>query len=215
MAERSGPGDVFLRKRLRDALLRINRELPAAAVEEALRKLSSTDAVLAIDRNQVHYFLVNGIELEYAKNDGTIGHTNVRILDRELIDNNDWLAVNQFSVAGGHHHRRPDIVPSSTACLSRWWSSRTPRTKMPTLTARISRSRRTSRRSRRSAMPTRSASSPTARRFLDLVRHFIVFEDDQDSFSKKLAGYHQFHAVRQAVEATAEAAGKRGDRGQA
>jgi type I restriction enzyme, R subunit len=46
------------------------------------------------------------------------------------------------------------------------------------------------------------------RRFLDLVRHFIVFEDDGGtSVIKKMAGYHQFHAVRTAVEETIRAAG--------
>ena len=45
------------------------------------------------------------------------------------------------------------------------------------------------------------------RRFLDLVRHFIVFEEDGGtSVIKKMAGYHQFHAVRMAVEETLRAA---------
>ncbi|MEK7684996.1 MAG: type I restriction endonuclease subunit R, partial [Verrucomicrobiota bacterium] len=44
-------------------------------------------------------------------------------------------------------------------------------------------------------------------RFLDLVRHFIVFEDDGKDVIKKMAGYHQFHAVRTAVEETIRAAG--------
>jgi type I restriction enzyme R subunit len=46
------------------------------------------------------------------------------------------------------------------------------------------------------------------RRFLDLVRHFIVFEDDGGtSVIKKMAGYHQFHAVRTAIEETLRACG--------
>jgi type I restriction enzyme R subunit len=46
-------------------------------------------------------------------------------------------------------------------------------------------------------------------RFLDLVRHFIVFEEDTSdgSIIKKMAGYHQFHAVNIAVEETIRAAG--------
>ncbi len=44
------------------------------------------------------------------------------------------------------------------------------------------------------------------RRFLDLVRHFIVFEDaGAGALAKKIAGYHQFHAVRAAVEETLRA----------
>ncbi|OBU38318.1 type I restriction endonuclease subunit R [Photobacterium phosphoreum] len=40
---------------------------------------------------------------------------------------------------------------------------------------------------------------------LDYIRYFILFETDHDSIIKKIAGYHQFHAVRAAVEATVKA----------
>ena len=46
-------------------------------------------------------------------------------------------------------------------------------------------------------------------RLLDLIRNFIVFEDDGEKVVKKLAGYHQFHAVNKAVESTLKAAGVR------
>jgi type I restriction enzyme R subunit len=49
-------------------------------------------------------------------------------------------------------------------------------------------------------------------RFLDLLRNFIVFEDDGDTVAKKLAGYHQFHAVRTAVAETVRATRPGGDR---
>jgi type I restriction enzyme, R subunit len=49
-------------------------------------------------------------------------------------------------------------------------------------------------------------------RFLDLLRHFIVFEVDGPNVAKKLAGYHQFHAVNKAVECTLEAVSPKGDR---
>lgn len=42
--------------------------------------------------------------------------------------------------------------------------------------------------------------------FLDYVRHFVLFEQDGGSIIKKIAGYHQFHAVREAVRATVIAA---------
>jgi type I restriction enzyme R subunit len=46
------------------------------------------------------------------------------------------------------------------------------------------------------------------RRFLDLIRYFVVFEDDGgSSVIKKIAGYHQFHAVNTAVSETVRAAG--------
>ncbi|MGH9834309.1 MAG: type I restriction endonuclease subunit R [Blastocatellia bacterium] len=47
------------------------------------------------------------------------------------------------------------------------------------------------------------------RRFLDLLQHFIVFEEDTDSdrLNKIIAGYHQFHAVNAAVAETVRASG--------
>jgi type I restriction enzyme R subunit len=49
-------------------------------------------------------------------------------------------------------------------------------------------------------------------RFLDLVRHFVTFENDRGRIVKKLAGYHQFHAVRRAVKETVRASRSKGDR---
>ncbi|MEZ5444105.1 MAG: type I restriction endonuclease subunit R [Lysobacterales bacterium] len=52
-------------------------------------------------------------------------------------------------------------------------------------------------------------------RFLDLLQHFIVFEEDPDSgaLHKIIAGYHQFHAVNAAVEETVRASGMAGSDG--
>ena len=50
------------------------------------------------------------------------------------------------------------------------------------------------------------------RRFLDLLRNFIVFEDDGRTLNKKISGYHQFHAVNKAVDCTLNAASPNGDR---
>jgi type I restriction enzyme R subunit len=49
-------------------------------------------------------------------------------------------------------------------------------------------------------------------RFLDLVRHFVAFEDDGRQVRKLIAAYHQFHATRKAVERTVIASRPEGDR---
>src|SRR5690606_33181274 len=49
-------------------------------------------------------------------------------------------------------------------------------------------------------------------RFVDLVTNFITFETSGSKIVMKLAGYHQFHAVRRAVEETVRATGSGGDR---
>jgi type I restriction enzyme R subunit len=45
-------------------------------------------------------------------------------------------------------------------------------------------------------------SSMSLRSILDYVRYFILFEQDGDGLIKKIAGYHQFHRVREAVRVT-------------
>jgi type I restriction enzyme R subunit len=45
--------------------------------------------------------------------------------------------------------------------------------------------------------------------FLDYIRYFVIFETDADRLIKKIAGYHQFHAVREAVKATVVASQER------
>ena len=49
------------------------------------------------------------------------------------------------------------------------------------------------------------------RRFLDYIRHFVLWESD-DGYIKKIAGYHQFHAVNKAVEQTVRASSPSGDK---
>lgn len=49
-------------------------------------------------------------------------------------------------------------------------------------------------------------------RLLDLIRNFVVFEDDGEKVAKKLVGYHQFHAVNKAVATTVEASSAKGDK---
>ena len=47
--------------------------------------------------------------------------------------------------------------------------------------------------------------------FLDYTRHFVLFEEDGDELIKKIAGYHQFHGVREAVRVTTIAAADEGE----
>src|SRR3989338_7243799 len=112
-AERSDPNyrDVVLEGRLRQALDRLNRDLPADALEDAFRKLTRTDAPSLVERNRaVHRMLVDGVTVEYRRKDGSIAGAQARVIDFEKPDKNDWLAVNQFTVCEGQHNRRPDVV---------------------------------------------------------------------------------------------------------
>ena len=112
-AERTDPTyrDVVLERRLREALVRLNPDLPPKPLEDAYRKLTRTDAPSLVDRNRtVHRMLVDGVTVEYRRPDGSIAGAQARVIDFDDPDNNDWLAVNQFTVAEGQHTRRPDVV---------------------------------------------------------------------------------------------------------
>src|SRR5687768_11534792 len=112
-AERTDPnyGDVVLEARLRNALARLNPRLPSAALDEAYRKLTRTDAPSLIERNRaLHRMLVEGVPLEYRRADGSIAGAQAQLIDFDEPANNNWLAVNQFTVCDGQHTRRPDVV---------------------------------------------------------------------------------------------------------
>ena len=49
-------------------------------------------------------------------------------------------------------------------------------------------------------------------RFLDIIKHFVLFQSDGTDTIKILAGYHQYHAVNKAVESTKRATMETGDR---
>lgn len=48
--------------------------------------------------------------MEYTRVDGSIGGALVHVIDFDNPDNNDWVAVNQFTVVEGQNNRRPDIL---------------------------------------------------------------------------------------------------------
>src|SRR5437879_5536422 len=94
-AERSDPNyrDVVLERRLRQALVRLNPDLPGEALEDAFRKLMRADAPSLVERNRtVHHMLVDGVPVEYRRADGSIAGAQARVLDFETPNNNDWLA---------------------------------------------------------------------------------------------------------------------------
>jgi type I restriction enzyme, R subunit len=244
--------DVVLERRLRQALVCLNPELPPEALEDAFRKLARSEAPSLIERNRaVHRMLVDGVNIEYRRKDGSIAGAQARVIDFDVPDNNDWLAVNQFTVSEGHHTRRPDVVlfvnglPLAVIELknaadedANIWTAfhqlQTYQAQIPfffSTNAALIISDGTQARigtlgaGKEWFKPWRTIGghedAPSTltelqvvlegvfekRRFLNLVRHFIVFEDEgHGKLIKKMAGYHQFHAVNVAVEETLRAA---------
>jgi hypothetical protein len=110
-AERDDYGQVVLARRLADALARLNPHVPPTALDEAYRKLTRPDRpTLAANNHAAHRMLVEGVPVEYFRPDGSLGGDLVRVLDYDDPDNNDWLAVNQFTVVESGHERRADVV---------------------------------------------------------------------------------------------------------
>jgi len=54
--------------------------------------------------------LVDGVTVERRRSDGSIGGAQANLIDFDASRNNDWLAVNQFTVSENKHTRRPDVV---------------------------------------------------------------------------------------------------------
>ncbi|OGA71236.1 MAG: DEAD/DEAH box helicase [Betaproteobacteria bacterium RIFCSPLOWO2_12_FULL_65_14] len=251
-AERKDYGQVVLEERLRQALARLNSRLPAEALEDAFRKIIRVEGATPEARNRAfHRLLVDGVTVEYRRPDGSIAGAQVRAIDFAQPDANDWLAVNQFTVAENKHTRRPDVVlfinglplvlmelknaaDENASIHTAFNQIQTYKAELPTLfaynslvvisdgtEARIG----TLTAGREWFKPWRTIAGETLapasmpeiqvmidgvfdkRRLLDLIGNFLVFEDEGGGkLAKKMAGYHQFHAVRVAVEETLRAA---------
>jgi len=108
--ERSSYETVVLVERLKEAIDKFNPTIPGEAKERAVKQILRTESPkLVVNNKNSHNYLVNGVDVEY-RHEGRIKGDTVRIFDFETPENNDFLAVNQFTVIEGSHNRRPDIV---------------------------------------------------------------------------------------------------------
>ena len=251
-AERGDYGQIVLEQRLRDAFAELNPSLPASALDDAFRKLTQPQGSTLEARNRAfHRMLNNGVDIEYRDTDGRVRGDQARVVDFDNPTNNDWLAVNQFTVTEDQNERRPDVVlfvnglplgvielknpiDEDATIWTAWHQLQTYKAELPTLfsmnealvisdgtEARIG----TLTAGREWFKPWRTVTGETLAdphmtelqvmlegvfepgRFLALIRDFIVFEDDgSGALVKKMAGYHQYHAVGVAVYETLRAA---------
>jgi hypothetical protein len=96
--------------RLRQALGRINPNIPSDAIDEAVRKVSRVESPSLIENNRrFHRMLVEGVPVEFHR-DGRIVNDHVRLIDFAEPASNDWLVVNQFTVIEDKRNRRADVV---------------------------------------------------------------------------------------------------------
>lgn len=101
--------DVFLPDVLPDALARINKELPSAAIDEAILKISNVEGGTLEQRNETfNDYLQSGVEVRYF--DGEQDRDEiVRLLDFDDPGNNDFHVVNQWTFVE-YSEKRPDVI---------------------------------------------------------------------------------------------------------
>ena len=251
-AERADFTQVVLEERLRDALLNLNPGIPTSALETGLRNLINPDGPTLETRNRAfHHALTRGVTVPVRQSDGTMTGIPATVVDFENPENNNWLAVNQFTVKENQSTRRADIVlflnglplgiielknpaDENADIWDAWQQLQNYQNELPSLFslnefqivsdglhARIG--PLTAGKEWFKPWKTMDDQEPGAanlpelqtmlegvcdrRNFLALVRDFVVFDDDgSGKLIKKMAGYHQFHAVQAAVEETFRAA---------
>lgn len=104
-------GDVVLDGLLGEAAKRLNPGIPDEALHSALRQIQITETPSLIEENRrIHRLLVDGIDIEYRRPDGSIKGDKVRLIDFANPANNDFMVTNQFTVVESGHNRRPDVV---------------------------------------------------------------------------------------------------------
>lgn len=242
--------EVVLVDRLRESLKRINKGVDEEAIEEAIKEvLRSESQKLIADNERFHKMLTDGISIPVQK-DGEEVYEQIHLYDFKDIENNDFLAINQFTIVE-KSERRPDVIlfingiplvvielkniaDEEATIWSAYDQLQTYMNEIPSLfryneilvisdgiTARAGTI--TSSRDRfmewktidgkkldkANAIEVLLKGMCEKNRLLDIVRNFIVFEEDK-LVSKKLAGYHQYWAVNKALESTLNA--RRGDK---
>ncbi|EIY2609042.1 type I restriction endonuclease subunit R [Pseudomonas aeruginosa] len=242
--ERESYRDVLLTMRLRTAIARLNPLVPLAAREDALRQVLELGVPVQLSANRLfHRLLVSGVPVQYQKDGETRGDF-VRLIDWADVRANEWLAINQFSIQGPKHTRRPDIIlfvngiplvllelknPADVNAdlvkafdQIQTYKEQIPdvfhyneilvisdgsEARMGSLSADIERFARWRTIDGVNVDPlgefneletlVRGVLQPAM--LLDYLRYFVLFEDD-GRLVKKIAGYHQFHAVRAAIQ---------------
>lgn len=247
--ERPDYKNSLLPFRLREAINRLNPNIPLAASEDAFRQVQDLGIPSLLSANRhFHKLLVNGVPVQYQKDGETRGDF-VRLVDWETPAKNDWVAVNQFTIKGARHTRRPDIIlfvnglplvllelknpadenadiwkafdqiqtykeqiadvfqynevlvisdgteallGSLSADAERFMAWRTIDGKTIDPLGQFQ------------ELQTLVRGLLAPEYLLDYLRYFVLFEDD-GKLVKKIAGYHQFHAVRAAIEQVVQA----------
>jgi len=109
--ERASYNDVILVDRVEESLARINPGVPRDVLRRVRQLLESPGETDVLKANElIHQWFVEGVPMKVRDASGEEKTRRISLVDFENPLNNDWLAVNQFSVTGPNNTRRPDIV---------------------------------------------------------------------------------------------------------
>lgn len=266
LSERGSYEAVVLWRRLRDAIRRINPKAAPALIDEAVKQVQRAESQSAIDENaRVHKLITEGVPVEHRGEDGMLRTTRLWLVDFENPENNDWVAVNQFTIVENGKNRRPDVLvmvnglplallelknpAAEHATLKSAWNQvqtyrhDIPSVFVPNAVTVISDGMSAAMSSysgafehfapwktiegrevvgNRPALEVLIKGVFEPKRFLDLLKNFIVFSDETvtdqatgqptRALVKRVAKYHQYWAVNAAVESTVQASRPDGDR---
>lgn len=255
--EREGFSDVVLKGRLEDALSCINPKVGIQAIEEAIRKITIAQSPnLIVNNRAFHKFITDGVDVEVRTADGQNVVKKLWLFDFMNPENNDFLAVNQFTVIEGSSNKRPDIVvfvnglplvvfelknstDEQVGITEAYHQLQTYKKAIPSLfhynSFMVTSDGINARAGSLTAdeerfMMWRTIDGKTIAPatipqlevlingmfqpaiFLDIIRHFTLFQTDGEKTFKILAAYHQYHAVNKAVREAKRAASETGDR---
>jgi type I restriction enzyme R subunit len=248
--------DVVLATRLRDAIDKLNPSITQDAKEDALKKVLRTESPNALINNETfHKYLTEGIDVEVRTADGIRGE-KVYIVDFDNAENNEFLAINQFTIIEGSQNKRPDIilfinglplvvielknaVVEHADVEAAFNQIQTYQNSIPSLftynafniiSDGWSAAYGTISSSLKYYKPWKSIDGQTIENGMDLqmefllkglcnktvildsIKNYIVFEKTETKTIKKIAQYHQYYAVKKAIETTIKATKTEGDK---
>lgn len=109
---RETQSEVVLKKRLEDALIRLNPEIPPQIINLAIEDLTKDRSALnpTIANQEVYKLIKDGIKVSVSLDGECEEIETIKIIDFDNPDNNDFLLVSQFWVTGEMYKRRADLV---------------------------------------------------------------------------------------------------------
>ena len=103
--------DVVLIDRLLPTVRGLNKGVDRDIVEKAVAQLLRSEHQNPVDENhRIHKLVIEGVPVEHRGSDGQLRTVRVRLIDFDEPTMNDWVALNQFTVAKDGKSRRPDVL---------------------------------------------------------------------------------------------------------